>query len=306
MGFWSWLKEESPPRKRAPRHRIAGMVAYYWDGGAPREHPVRDISLTGAFVYATEQWYIGTILMMTLRQRTEENNAVVTESCISLPCKIVRQDPDGGVGVRFMLPGKEEGKALERFIKDSMGNPHPKPGARAAEGQALVEFALIVPFLFLLIFNVVNFGGFLYNWIGVSNAARVGAQSASMGSAYAGFPSIATLAGIQTLIQNETASLPGASTTNPAVIVCENRNGTAMQYPPPPAGVAPTACPAATAPPQDPETITGLTGASTFTTVTVDVTFTYTSFIPSFSFSALSVFVPPSPIHIRTVMRVLN
>src|SRR5689334_16870203 len=45
-----------------------------------------------------------------------------------------------------------------------------------SRGQALIELALILPLLLLLIVNVVNFGGLLYAWITVSNAARAGAQ----------------------------------------------------------------------------------------------------------------------------------
>ena len=43
-------------------------------------------------------------------------------------------------------------------------------------GQSLVELALILPLLFLLIVNVVNFGGVFFAWIAVADAARTGAQ----------------------------------------------------------------------------------------------------------------------------------
>ena len=177
--------------------------------------------------------------------------------------------------------------------------------SQGAQGQALVEFALLVPFIFLLIFNVVNFGGFLYSWITISNASRVGAQYASMGAAYASYPATAKLSDIQTLITKETSSLPGASATNPAITICENQNGTAVAFPP--TGNPPAACPSgSTAPPQDPETITGIAGASTYTNLQIDVTYTYPRFIPGFSSGAVSIFLPPSTIHLRTVMRVLN
>ena len=45
-------------------------------------------------------------------------------------------------------------------------------------GHSLIEFALILPLLFLLIVNVVNFGSFLYAAITVANAARAGAEYA--------------------------------------------------------------------------------------------------------------------------------
>ena len=48
---------------------------------------------------------------------------------------------------------------------------------QSCSGQALIEFSLVLPLLLLLIVNVVNFGGLLYAWVTVSNAARTGAQS---------------------------------------------------------------------------------------------------------------------------------
>ena len=44
------------------------------------------------------------------------------------------------------------------------------------KGQALVEFALLVPIFLLLLFAVVDFGMGFYSWITVTNAAREGAR----------------------------------------------------------------------------------------------------------------------------------
>jgi Flp pilus assembly protein TadG len=304
MRILNWLKQSPQWQNRAERHPEPGIIACYWDGTGQMAHAVKDISLTGAYLYTAEPWMIGTMLTVTL-QAAGECESPSAPGAISMACRVIRHAPDG-VGVKFMLDSHKHRKAFERFLRTLH-----KPRSRSAlgldvgvEGQALVEFALLVPFLFLLIFNVVNFGGFLYNWITIANAARVGSQYAGMGAAYEGYPTTATLAAIKTMIQNETASLPGASATNPAITLCENQNGSAVAFPP--LGSPPAACAAGTpVPPQDPETITGV-GGSTFTSVAIDVTYTYTSFIPAFSSGALSVFVPPSPIHIRTVMRVLN
>lgn len=176
--------------------------------------------------------------------------------------------------------------------------------ARGAEGgQSLVEYALMVPLLFILIVNLVNFGGLLYSWITVADAARAGAQYAAMGGAYAGYPSAPTLASIKALVQNETSALPNASSTNPVVTVCENLSGTSVNW-----GTSSTACPAGTNPPQDPESVGG-TSTSTYTSLAIDVTYTYTAFVSSgLKFPALDLFTlaMPSVIHTRTVMRVLN
>lgn len=135
MRFPRWLNEDTPRRRRAPRHRIAGIVAYYWDGGAPKEHLIRDISLTGAYVCATESWYIGTILTMTIRHGVGgEDAGLAAASTISIPCKVVRQDSDGGVGVRFMFARSEHRKAMETFVKGIVrrsgaeNNPEPAKG----------------------------------------------------------------------------------------------------------------------------------------------------------------------------------
>lgn len=43
-------------------------------------------------------------------------------------------------------------------------------------GQALVEFALVLPFILVLLFALVDFGRAYYTWLLVTNAAREGAR----------------------------------------------------------------------------------------------------------------------------------
>jgi Flp pilus assembly protein TadG len=299
MKFLEWLTAATSHVSRAQRHRRS-LVAHYWDGGAAPARCVRDISVTGAYIVTAERWYLGTILNLTIQCQPDGTDSPQQPESVTLPCKVVRYGPDG-MGVAFVFTRSQDRKTMQNFVNRA-AHRHSSVLDQGSEGQALIEFALVVPLLFVLIFNAVNFGGFLYSWITVSNAARAGGQYAAMGAAYASYPTAATLSGIQTLIQNETSSLPGASATNPAITICENQNGTAVTYPPTnPA----TAC-TSTAPPQDPETITGLTGASTYTTVAIDVTYTYTPFIGAFSSGLVGIVSPPTSVHRRTVMRVLN
>ncbi len=121
MEFLSWWEQKPSQKKRAERYTIPGLVAHYWDGGAPKERPVSDISFTGAYLGATERWYVGTILTITLQQQARENGTALAAPFVSVLCKVVRQDSDGGVGVRFMMQGNEERKALKRFIRDILG-----------------------------------------------------------------------------------------------------------------------------------------------------------------------------------------
>jgi Flp pilus assembly protein TadG len=289
-------------------------VAYFWEGGAPREHPLTDVSLTGAYIFAKDRWLEGTILDMTLQATGEGSNASGAPFW-SVRGKIVRHGPDG-FGVDFMWRGDEDRKAFKGLMRslaqraDALsrrrsGAGRPGPNASGSQGQALVEYALVVPILLYLIVNTVSFGSFIYSWITIANAARAGAQYAAMGAAYASSPTPATLSGVKAVIQNETSSLMNASATNPAVVICENLNGTAVAYPP--TGSPPAAC-AGTAPPSDPETITGATGASLYTSVSIDVTYDVTPIVSAFNFPGLNLFTVslPSSIHRRTVMRVLN
>lgn len=48
-------------------------------------------------------------------------------------------------------------------------------------GQALVEFALVLPVLLLLVFGIIEFGRIYASNIMINNAAREGARAASLG-----------------------------------------------------------------------------------------------------------------------------
>jgi Flp pilus assembly protein TadG len=259
------------------------MAAYWWDGGTPTARQIRDISATGAFLYTSERWYPGTVLTVTLQEERQDYKGNAASS-ISLPCKVVRHHPDG-VGVHFMFSNKQDRKALEQFVHNVVGNGHER-------GQALVEFALMVPLLLVLILYAVNFGGFFYSWITVAHAVRSAVQYASLGAASAGSPQPATGAAITTLIQNETASLPGAT---PTVTVCLNNNGTVTNF----SGGTCSLSSSITTPLIDPE-------APSYVSAIVDVTYTYVPFINTTRFLGFGFAQPPTSVHRRAVMRVLN
>jgi hypothetical protein len=50
-------------------------------------------------------------------------------------------------------------------------------------GQALVEFALVLPLLLIVLFIAVDFGVGLTRWISITNAAREGARLGAVGAA---------------------------------------------------------------------------------------------------------------------------
>ena len=149
-------------------------------------------------------------------------------------------------------------------------------------GQALIEFALVLPVLFLLVINVVNFGGMLSAWVVVANAARAGAQYMIMSDAWLFGPSAPSAAAVTAIVTNDLSSLPNRQSAQ--VSVCINVGGTAS--------------PAGCAAPADPE-------AANFNSASVNVTYTYRPLIPLWSFPRLGIHLttPPTTIHRRVVMR---
>lgn len=141
MAFWQslWEKLHSKEQRRADRKSSPQLGAFFWTGTAPREHGIRDISLTGLYLVTEERWYPGTLVMMTLQKRNQPVNS--PNRSISVQTKAVRWGEDG-VGLQFVLPeicdrrpsqnlpeGVVDRRTLEKFLE----------GFRAESGTARVE-----------------------------------------------------------------------------------------------------------------------------------------------------------------------
>jgi len=72
---------------------------------------VRDVSTTGAFIFADFKWPPGTIVTLTLQ--LEGHPAPVTTL---VRTKVVRSVPDG-LGVQFLCLSKTERQSLANFLK---------------------------------------------------------------------------------------------------------------------------------------------------------------------------------------------
>ena len=57
---------------------------------------------------------------------------------------------------------------------------HTRLSFRSDDGQAFVEFALVLPILVLLILGITQFGLAFRNYIAITDAARVGARAAAV------------------------------------------------------------------------------------------------------------------------------
>jgi hypothetical protein len=103
----SWLQKllgvEPPDPRKAQRETLPGLTAYFFTGGTPVGHGVKDISLTGMYVVTSERWYPGTMVRMTLTDRHEPT----IERSITLNATVMRWGNDG-VGLRFVLQNPKE------------------------------------------------------------------------------------------------------------------------------------------------------------------------------------------------------
>lgn len=111
--WWqAWKKPEAPEDPRiALRASLPGLVAYFFTGGLPAAHGIRNISATGVYVLTDERWYLGTVVRLTLTDKREQTS----ERSITLNAKVVRWGNDG-VGLHFILRGKKDPPPAENDI----------------------------------------------------------------------------------------------------------------------------------------------------------------------------------------------
>lgn len=283
-----WLLQESEEPRRTPRLSRPEFVVHYWDGAAPEARTILDVSDSGAYILTTERWYPGTLIRIVIQRHGPgvlADGTTVAARSICVPARVVRQGDDG-VAVEFAFRDKRSAKTFREFLGSTAtqaANAALSRTNRRKAGQALIEFALIMPLVFLLAVNAVNFGGFIFAWITVAGAARDGAQYMVMSSASPGGVTPASSAQITALVTNDVASLLNKSSV--VVATCTNNTTSA------------NGCTTLS----DPE-------APTYTLATVDVTYTYAPFIPLFSFPQIGIgaTLPSSTIHRKVVMRMLQ
>ena len=134
--WFDWLR--STDRRAAKRQPMPPLAAYYWNGGSPKAHTVRDISSTGLFLVTDERWYPRTLVRVTLQKIDRAGNN--TQRSITVESMVVRWGSDG-VGLELFPPnstrlanGADKG-VLERFLKEISSN----------KVEAIVEGILLAP-----------------------------------------------------------------------------------------------------------------------------------------------------------------
>ncbi len=155
-----WFKERvvSRDRRRGTRLPAPRLVAYYWDGGAPTSHEIRDISSSGFYLLTDARWFPGTMVTMTLQKTAPSADG--SEQYVAVQSRVIRLGTDG-VGLAFSLPHGSSSnlaataelnvvdrKTLDKFIKWIERN----------NGEVSMNCALL-PLLFLLIAAATSLGG---------------------------------------------------------------------------------------------------------------------------------------------------
>lgn len=131
----SWLSSIfSEEHRKAARRKTPPLIAYFWDGGHPVAHPVKNISSKGFFLATDERWLLGTLVMVTL-QRTESDSSR-SDASIIVMAKVIHHGDDG-VGFNFIpidnasfgqRPGygshAADRKSLDRFLQHLSSDRH--------------------------------------------------------------------------------------------------------------------------------------------------------------------------------------
>lgn len=86
--------------RQSSRKRVGGLAAYYWNGLPPSPHEVRDISSSGLYLLTEDRWYPGTVILMTLQDKSGSGNDA--DHAIPVRVRAVRWDSDG-VGLQFVV-----------------------------------------------------------------------------------------------------------------------------------------------------------------------------------------------------------
>ena len=89
-------------------------------------------------------------------------------------------------------------------------------------GNSLIETAIMLPILFAIVFNAINFGYFWFVCLTLTAAPRVGVEYSSQGGTAQTASSIPPTSAVNTLVFDNLTKALGATTSNAAVRVCSS------------------------------------------------------------------------------------
>jgi len=96
-----------PERRWGKRHPSPNLAMYYWSGGAPKPHCVRDISVSGVYVLTQEPLFPGAVLLLTMQR--DDLDESCTDQWIAVHALVIRRDPNG-IAFSFVFPKSRDSR----------------------------------------------------------------------------------------------------------------------------------------------------------------------------------------------------
>jgi hypothetical protein len=113
----NWLFCLLTPRRREKRKSarvsLPWVAAYFFNGGTPAPTSVRNISMSGMYVFTRERWYLGAIIHVTLTDWRLPS----PERSVTVNAMAVRWGNDG-VALRFIFPKPLRGATGDASLVD--------------------------------------------------------------------------------------------------------------------------------------------------------------------------------------------
>jgi hypothetical protein len=103
-------------RRRAPRVRSETVRAIYWEALPDCSHPVKDISVEGAYIQTAVSWSTGTLIRLNLVFPGSTTASNGDDTFSNLWSRLVRNTPDG-FAVEFVFDSPAERRQLKRLLR---------------------------------------------------------------------------------------------------------------------------------------------------------------------------------------------
>ena len=133
----SWFRLPFVYRPRAERRESPALAAFHWNGSAPRQSRVVNISSSGAYLLTSEPWRKGEILSLSLQRSGALETA--NDRRFTMQAKAIRHDGQG-VGVQFLMPRGAELRLWQSVIKSGVPQTEPEDVVREFRLAAALAF----------------------------------------------------------------------------------------------------------------------------------------------------------------------
>lgn len=96
-----------PERRWGKRYPSPRLAVYYWNGGTPKPHGIKDISASGLYLITQEPLFPGAVLLLTMQREDLDESS--PDQWIAVHALVIRRDPDG-IALSFVFPRKHDSR----------------------------------------------------------------------------------------------------------------------------------------------------------------------------------------------------